>query len=135
MTHTHWHAVLPVLASSLFVAAAQAQVTPDRTYYGIDRAVPMTVKVPADIKGEETGEGATDALERSDALQLLSYAFQYMALEGVERIVDLGQLHGAEASVLQREADAIEGLREPFVDAGALPRVELRFLRGPQGRR
>ena len=27
-------------------------MTPDRTYYGIDRAVPMTVKVPADIKGE-----------------------------------------------------------------------------------
>jgi peptidyl-prolyl cis-trans isomerase B (cyclophilin B) len=52
MTHTPWHAVLPVLASSLFVAAAQAQVTPDRTYYGIDRAVPMTVKVPEGIKGE-----------------------------------------------------------------------------------
>ncbi|MFO0608892.1 MAG: hypothetical protein U0324_37345 [Polyangiales bacterium] len=34
-------------------------------------------------------KGATDALERSDALQLLSYAFQYMALEGVERPHDL----------------------------------------------
>lgn len=36
----------------MLTAAAHAQVTPDRTYYGIDRAVPMTVKVPADIKGE-----------------------------------------------------------------------------------
>ncbi len=29
-------------------------------------------------------KGATDALERTDALQLLSYAYQYMALEGLE---------------------------------------------------
>ena len=29
-------------------------------------------------------KGATDALERADALQLLSYAYQYMALEGLE---------------------------------------------------
>lgn len=29
-------------------------------------------------------KGATDALERGDALQLLSYAYQYMALEGLE---------------------------------------------------
>ncbi|MFO0606089.1 MAG: hypothetical protein U0324_23145 [Polyangiales bacterium] len=34
-------------------------------------------------------KGATDALERADALQLLSYAFQYMALEGVEGPGDL----------------------------------------------
>jgi hypothetical protein len=29
-------------------------------------------------------KGATDALERSDALQLLSYAYQYMALEAID---------------------------------------------------
>ncbi len=29
-------------------------------------------------------KGATDALERADALQLLSYAYQYMTLEGLE---------------------------------------------------
>src|SRR5262245_37894461 len=52
MTHTPWHAVLPILATSIFITAAEAQVTPDRTYYGIDRAVPMTVKITADIKGE-----------------------------------------------------------------------------------
>jgi len=34
-------------------------------------------------------KGATDALERADALQLLSYAYQYMALEGLEATTDL----------------------------------------------
>lgn len=52
MTHTFSLAAVPVLASCMLIAAAQAQVTPDRTYYGIDRAVPMTVTIPADIKGE-----------------------------------------------------------------------------------
>lgn len=31
---------------------ATAQVTPDRTYYGRFRPVPMTVRVPAELKGE-----------------------------------------------------------------------------------
>jgi len=34
-------------------------------------------------------KGATDALERADALQLLSYAYQYMALEGLESTNDV----------------------------------------------
>lgn len=31
---------------------AHAQLTPDRTYYGVNRAIPMTVKVPADATGD-----------------------------------------------------------------------------------
>jgi len=34
-------------------------------------------------------KGATDALERADAPQLLSYAYQYMALEGLQSPADL----------------------------------------------
>lgn len=39
-------------AALLTAAGARAQLTPDRVYYGIDRPVPMTVKVPAGTGGE-----------------------------------------------------------------------------------
>ena len=32
--------------------SAGAQLTPDRAYYGIGRSIPMTVRVPDDLKGE-----------------------------------------------------------------------------------
>jgi cyclophilin family peptidyl-prolyl cis-trans isomerase len=38
----------------LLGSVAHAQLTPDRIYYGVDRAVPMTVAIPADTKGEAT---------------------------------------------------------------------------------
>lgn len=46
------------LAAGLLVAAssAWAQLTPDRTYYGIHRAAPMTVRLPPDLAGEATIE-------------------------------------------------------------------------------
>jgi cyclophilin family peptidyl-prolyl cis-trans isomerase len=44
----------PVAAAVILLAAAtaSAQLTPDRTYYGINRAIPMTVRVPPDVGGE-----------------------------------------------------------------------------------
>lgn len=50
--------VFPLRTAAAFVAplflagVAHAQLTPDRTYYGVDRAVPMKVAIPADTKGE-----------------------------------------------------------------------------------
>jgi cyclophilin family peptidyl-prolyl cis-trans isomerase len=40
-----WAALAPA-------AAALGQLVPERTYYGINRAIPMTVRVPAEAKGE-----------------------------------------------------------------------------------
>ena len=45
----HVVAVVAALVASLPVTA---QVTPDRTYYGVDRAVPMTVARPGGAEGE-----------------------------------------------------------------------------------
>jgi cyclophilin family peptidyl-prolyl cis-trans isomerase len=39
-------------ASLAFAALAQGQLAPDRVYYGIGRSIPMTVRVPEDLKGE-----------------------------------------------------------------------------------
>jgi peptidyl-prolyl cis-trans isomerase B (cyclophilin B) len=43
---------IAALAALVPAAAAIAQLTPDRTYYGINRAIPMTVHIPAEAKGE-----------------------------------------------------------------------------------
>ncbi len=43
-------AVLTVLLAAS--STAQAQLTPDRLYYGFGRTIPMTVAVPADAQGE-----------------------------------------------------------------------------------
>ena len=43
--------VLAVVAIML-PARAQAQLNPDRVYYGIGRTIPMTVRVPEDLKGD-----------------------------------------------------------------------------------
>jgi peptidyl-prolyl cis-trans isomerase B (cyclophilin B) len=42
------------LGFMLAVAPAVAQLTPDRTYYGVKRPAPMKVAVPTDTKGEAT---------------------------------------------------------------------------------
>lgn len=34
------------------ITPARAQLIPDRLYYGVGRAVPMTIKIPADLSGE-----------------------------------------------------------------------------------
>lgn len=39
-------------ASLITLAAAHAQLTPDRLYYGINRPVPMTVKQPEGLQGD-----------------------------------------------------------------------------------
>ncbi len=58
-------AVLSVLG--LLSSIAAAQLTPDRTYYGVGRAMPMQVAVPADTKGEAKialfAPGATEPSE------------------------------------------------------------------------
>jgi peptidyl-prolyl cis-trans isomerase B (cyclophilin B) len=43
---------LAALAVLTHAASACAQLTPDRLYYGIGRSIPMTVRVPPDLKGE-----------------------------------------------------------------------------------
>lgn len=58
------HRVLSTTRSALFTAmaatvlllapAADAQLTPDRTYYGIDREIPITVNLPGGAEGEAT---------------------------------------------------------------------------------
>jgi cyclophilin family peptidyl-prolyl cis-trans isomerase len=49
-------AAAAVVAASL-ACSAHAQLTPDRTYYGINRPVPMQVALPADLS---TAEGPAD---------------------------------------------------------------------------
>lgn len=61
-----WMSVGAGLAAlSLSSAASFAQVTPDRTYYGVGRPVPVSVNVPADKKGEASLQlfttGATES--------------------------------------------------------------------------
>ena len=48
------HLLMPVVAVALAGAgsAAYAQLSPDRLYYGVNREVPMTIKVPDGKKGE-----------------------------------------------------------------------------------
>lgn len=43
---------LALVAACIPAAVASAQLTPDRTYYGINRSIPMTVRIPADAAGE-----------------------------------------------------------------------------------
>lgn len=47
--------IVPLLFLALampFASRAHAQLTPDRTYYGIDRPMPMTVQLPAGAEGD-----------------------------------------------------------------------------------
>lgn len=55
-------ATLASLAGTTF-----AQLTPDRTYYGINRPVPMKVAVPADTKGEASIQIFTTGAEKAAA--------------------------------------------------------------------
>ncbi len=59
-----------VLATALVAMSAQAQLTPDRMYYGVDRAIPMTVKVPEG----KTGDIKIELLEAVTAKTLESAA-------------------------------------------------------------
>ena len=56
--------------SLAFVSLSHAQLVPDRTYYGINREIPMTVKVPDGKKGEVT----IQLLEAGTAKQVASAA-------------------------------------------------------------
>jgi len=79
-------------------------------------------------------KGATDALERADALQLLSYAFQYMALEGVERADDVAlrvvapTLTPRFAAQLEALGGALRPTATPGVHDGALHGFALRVV-------
>lgn len=51
MNISHQSAIVAATLASL-AGSALAQLTPDRTYYGINRPVPMKVAIPADAKGD-----------------------------------------------------------------------------------
>ena len=48
--------VAAFLSIGTVIGSARAQLTPDRTYYGVGRAVPMTVNLPADAGPTEPAE-------------------------------------------------------------------------------
>ncbi len=50
--NTNFRTVVGAAALASLAGTSLAQLTPDRTYYGINRPVPMKVNVPADAKGE-----------------------------------------------------------------------------------
>lgn len=66
MRNTHLAAAM----SLAFACLAHAQLVPDRTYYGINREIPMSVKVPDGKKGEVT----IQLLEAGTAKQVASAA-------------------------------------------------------------
>jgi len=79
-------------------------------------------------------KGATDALDRADALQLLSYAFQYMAAEGLER-ADIVALRVVAPTLTPRFRAQVEALggalaatAAPGVWDGALQGFALRVV-------
>jgi hypothetical protein len=79
-------------------------------------------------------KGATDELERVDALQLLSYAYQYMALAGVEAPAALS-LRVVAPTLTQRFATQLDALGGALtetsmrgVHAGALDGFTLRVV-------
>lgn len=47
-------AVLATISVAVLAGHAWSQLTPDRLYYGIDRAIPMSIAVPAGVVGEST---------------------------------------------------------------------------------
>lgn len=49
-------AAVAAAAAASLAAPVHGQLTPDRTYYGINRPAPMTVRIPPDIAGEATIE-------------------------------------------------------------------------------
>ncbi|TVQ63673.1 MAG: peptidylprolyl isomerase [Phycisphaerales bacterium] len=46
------HAAAALASTTFIAAAAHAQLTPDRLYYGVNRAIPMTIEAPRDMGGE-----------------------------------------------------------------------------------
>ena len=46
------HILSAIVLSTVCASAARAQLSPDRMYYGVDRPVPMTVKVPDGKSGD-----------------------------------------------------------------------------------
>ncbi|MDX2148205.1 MAG: peptidylprolyl isomerase [Planctomycetota bacterium] len=52
------------------VSACHAQLTPDRTYYGVDRPIPMTIVLPEGVSGEVS----VKLLEAASAKELASAA-------------------------------------------------------------
>ncbi|MCC6678391.1 MAG: peptidylprolyl isomerase [Phycisphaerales bacterium] len=51
---TQCRAAVWIIAAFALLAPgpARAQLAPDRAYYGVNRPIPMTVKIPADVAGE-----------------------------------------------------------------------------------
>ncbi|MFI4883329.1 MAG: peptidylprolyl isomerase [Phycisphaerales bacterium JB064] len=47
-------AFLIIFTLAVVASGARAQMTPDRTYYGIDREIPITVAIPEGAEGEPT---------------------------------------------------------------------------------
>ena len=47
-------AFLIIFTLAVVASSARAQMTPDRTYYGIDREIPITVAIPEGAEGEPT---------------------------------------------------------------------------------
>lgn len=62
-------AIVGLLASYMLNAAAAAQLVPERTYYGIDRPMPMRVMVPDPIAREAGEESAPRPKVRVDLLE------------------------------------------------------------------
>lgn len=64
-------AATAIVAATLLAGAASAQLSPDRLYYGVNRSIPMTVRVPENAGGEvEIGlflPGDASPLERASA--------------------------------------------------------------------
>jgi peptidyl-prolyl cis-trans isomerase B (cyclophilin B) len=69
------------LALAVVATSAHAQLTPDRTYYGVDRPIPMTVKKP----DGKAGEVAIKLLEAGTAKEVGSAA----AAEGPVNLASL----------------------------------------------
>jgi peptidyl-prolyl cis-trans isomerase B (cyclophilin B) len=57
---------------ALALTTAVAQVTPDRTYYGVGRAIPMTVSLPDGVEGDLSigllSSSSADVMEKADVL-------------------------------------------------------------------
>ncbi len=66
-------AVLSASLAFAMISAANAQITPERTYYGVNRAIPMTVAMPSGASGAvEIGlfeQGKADPVEKASAAQ------------------------------------------------------------------
>jgi hypothetical protein len=84
-------------------------------------------------------KGATDDLERTDAPQLLSYAYQYMALEGLQSPADIS-LRVVAPTLTPRfltQLEALDGVLVETAERGVSrrPRAGLRAAGGGDQRR